>query len=50
MRHLESFFDHESALLINCGYVTYRGASMVTVTITVLVASMYISTYLVGNG
>jgi hypothetical protein len=51
MRRLESFFDHESIPLINYGYVIYRGASMVTITITVLVANTYISTiYIAGNG
>jgi hypothetical protein len=49
MRHLENFSNHESVFLINCGYVIYRGASIVTVTITVLMANMYISTYLAGN-
>jgi hypothetical protein len=32
MRHLESFSDHEFIHLINCEYVIYKGASMVTVT------------------
>jgi hypothetical protein len=43
---LREFFYHESIPLINYGYVIYRGASMVTITITVLVANTYISTYI----
>jgi hypothetical protein len=46
MRHLESFSDHESIPLINYEYVIYKDASMVTITITVLMANMYISTHI----